>query len=607
MSRCATILVFLLIATPATAQEPAQPVGQPRLDRYGDPLPAGALRRFGTVRFRQENVHDMAYTPDGKTLVVQSSDRLVQWDVATGKPLKTIPKSPLGKHRSLGLSRDGRLVAVRPDKQSVVVFELATGKELFRKDTGTDYPGGAISPDNATIAIGAENGTALWDMQTGERLGATLPTRTDDLRYSPNGKWLAARIRHESREDRIYLYDAKTGDNYGSINPIKPTGNLVENGVNGYEFTPDGKSLIVSWQGSGIVIHDLKSDKALHRIKTDAQFVALSLDGKILATAKERSVLLFSVETGEEIRRWRMNDNIPPGTHGAFAPDGKTLALGFEYGIQLWDPNTGKRLDPYIGPVDIANWLLVSDDAKTIAVSYGDETSEYLLFLDATTFQVKSRFDVPPRKENAGFTADGRPFRSSVTRYPTLSPNGRRLAFMDSPEAKEDVSSPPLIRVVDVVAAKEMFPEKEIRGSFSHWKGSDGSDAFVARIGPEDRSHWIAVDAETGRERSREPIPKNLLSSKEFANQRRGLFVADYNLFLAEFPGDKSIRRVLFSKPADDELRYHEGSSFSPDERLILTIHMLRDQGAFAEPPTGSALESTTTAALATNSLGKTK
>jgi WD40 repeat protein len=556
MSRCHAMLAFLLIASPVWAQEPAKPSDQPPSDLYGDPLPAGALRRLGTVRFRQEYVHDMAFMPDGKSLVVESSGRLVQWDVATGKPLRIIPTSPSGNYRSLGLSRDGRLVAVRPDNSSVVVHDMLTGKERFRKNAGTSFPSGVISPDNSRVAIGSTNGSGLWDLQTGEKHAQFRGT--EDLKFSADGKWLAGWTRG-ARDERVVLFDAKTGKEHGSVTPIN-TKDWKEILLGGFGFTPDGQSLIVSWWGTGILIYDLKSQKVARHLVVDAQLVAISPDSKILAANKERTVIVTSIETGKEIRRWQVNDKFMVRTYGAFSPDGKTLALGFECGIQLWNPETGKRLDPFRGPVHIPQYLAVSDDAKTIAVLYGRHAGQFLQLFDTETLQEKARVDSEPW----------------TLQHLAFSPDGRRLAFSDRSQ----------IRLLDVAAGKEITPGKKILGIFSHWKGSD--TVVVIEGTPDRQAHWIAVNVANGQQRDRTPIPNGygmpigVPGVPSFSNERRRMVVVndprfgagegDGRMFLAEWPSGNRIRPLVFSK-ADKNARFmrRDVHGFSPDERLIST------------------------------------
>ena len=53
-----------------------------------DPLPAGAVARLGTTRFRHGGPIDaVAYHPDGKIIAAASAIDLILWDAETGKAL----------------------------------------------------------------------------------------------------------------------------------------------------------------------------------------------------------------------------------------------------------------------------------------------------------------------------------------------------------------------------------------------------------------------------------------------------------------------------------------------------------------------------------------
>src|SRR5688572_28413246 len=87
------LTLFALLAGP-TPRAPAQP-GPPaaaRVDLAGDPLPAGALARMGTVRLREKGVAGLvALSPDGKLLASLSEAPLVRfWDADTGKEVDSL-------------------------------------------------------------------------------------------------------------------------------------------------------------------------------------------------------------------------------------------------------------------------------------------------------------------------------------------------------------------------------------------------------------------------------------------------------------------------------------------------------------------------------------
>src|SRR5260370_32596843 len=111
------VLAFLGIG-PGASVLGESPAGQggpakvPPCDRYGDPLPAGAIARLGTTRLRhQGEVTALAFSPDGKMLASGGKDKLIcLWETATGKEIRRFRGhgAPIG---SLAFSPDGKFLA----------------------------------------------------------------------------------------------------------------------------------------------------------------------------------------------------------------------------------------------------------------------------------------------------------------------------------------------------------------------------------------------------------------------------------------------------------------------------------------------------------------
>src|SRR5690242_11915950 len=78
------VLSFWLLGGRGLGDEPSS---VPRLDVHGDPLPAGALARFGSVRYRNDGeMRLLAFTPDDRHLLAGDTADFVRFiDVATGR------------------------------------------------------------------------------------------------------------------------------------------------------------------------------------------------------------------------------------------------------------------------------------------------------------------------------------------------------------------------------------------------------------------------------------------------------------------------------------------------------------------------------------------
>src|SRR5262249_47969153 len=121
--RCLAGLMGLLLAGVLDAAAPPPRQGG---DRYGDPLPPGAVARLGTVRLRQSLTHgsthcQLLFSLDGRELLSRGETGLRRWDLAGGRLLDWLPD-------------ENRPAAMRllPDGKTLVTATLERTRERGR-------------------------------------------------------------------------------------------------------------------------------------------------------------------------------------------------------------------------------------------------------------------------------------------------------------------------------------------------------------------------------------------------------------------------------------------------------------------------------------------
>src|SRR5262245_53208383 len=66
---------------------------RPGTDTHGDPLPAGAISRLGSLRwYHSDLLTAVAFSPDGKALATAAGtgSTIRLWEIPSGKPLQTL-------------------------------------------------------------------------------------------------------------------------------------------------------------------------------------------------------------------------------------------------------------------------------------------------------------------------------------------------------------------------------------------------------------------------------------------------------------------------------------------------------------------------------------
>jgi WD40 repeat protein len=131
-----------------------------------------------TLRPEGSPIHDLAFSPDGRTLAVALDDGTAQlWDVDTGRLSRTLHAHT---NRVLGVaySRDGKLLVTASRDRDAKIWNPVTGA-LVRLLHGHFGPvlAAAFSPDDRWVVTAGPTTAGLWNVASGDQTFLSGPTK----------------------------------------------------------------------------------------------------------------------------------------------------------------------------------------------------------------------------------------------------------------------------------------------------------------------------------------------------------------------------------------------------------------------------------------------
>lgn len=308
------------------------------------------------------------------------------WDMTTGWEHARLDTPTAA---ACAVSPDGALIAVGAVDGTVALWETATARRVRKLGA---YPGMvldlAFSPDGKYLAAGgmaakdklsekALSGLApvkVWEVKTGAEK-ASLPAHKAAVRslaFRPDGKAL---LTAGAAGKLLLAWEVGSWKKARAFTaPAEPVAQV--------RYSPDGKWLAVASNKEGVYLCDARSGKQVHGLwwTTEARAVAFSPDSTALATvtaqgeARMAQVVLHEVETGKTLQRHDRRE----GTMWAvtFSPDGERLvtaggSAGQRGEVIVLDVHTGEEAISLTGHTTAVYAAAFTADGRRLVTSAG--------------------------------------------------------------------------------------------------------------------------------------------------------------------------------------------------------------------------------------------
>ena len=383
-----------------------------------DPLPAGAVARFGSLRLQDFTIdRSVSFSPDGKLLATGGANSpFCVWEVATGKLVRT--HANRGSVFDLRWKKDGKLATVSffghdgflmqefgDDKEA----EAAAAKQIEDEARNRELRGREEKKREGlhSVFLSSDGGkvVAMWNdaekpmrrirvynFAAGVSSSKAEAERTVEVGYG-HGAWLSGDNRfllvhtegEKNQSNKLSAFDLTRKD------AKAPDWEITHPGGNDHRpdqcFSPDGKRVVIVFWSADVELWDGPTGKRLRELPKlpwyyhfnngERRGVDMSADGKRLAMMiRDANGMMggriVDLETGKDVCTLTPQPMPRTGGVARFSADGKRVAQ-VAYGIaRIWNAETGADACPLPGHRGSLNSLLIVNGGKMV-VSEGDD------------------------------------------------------------------------------------------------------------------------------------------------------------------------------------------------------------------------------------------